>query len=239
MAPTSLTGPEADRRLFTAFVAPLAYNLAFGGMYHGRFNQQGMTQPTPFSDRTTPKSSLRRRAQAYGPECAHEKDRADQALTALFLKSITLTAGQSLAFFWPLARECDTRPIAHACHAAGVICALPAIQASTKELDFKLWTPECPLVRSRLGTFEPQATAPSIVPDFVLVPLVMADLTGNRLGRGGGYYDATLGPLRRKTNLMAIGVAHEWQIADDVLPAEDHDQRLDALITPERFVIFP
>ena len=93
--------------------------------------------------------------------------------------------------------------------------------------------------RSAFGTMEPLESAVSVLPDIVLVPLVMVDLLGTRLGRGAGHYDATLESLRAKKSILAIGVAYDWQVSEDPLPREAHDQGLDGLVTPSRAILFP
>jgi 5-formyltetrahydrofolate cyclo-ligase len=66
----------------------------------------------------------------------------------------------------------------------------------------------CPLVTSRFGIREPEASAPEVSPDIldlVLVPALVLDERGFRLGYGGGYYDRFL-PLLRK-DCRTIGIA--------------------------------
>lgn len=84
------------------------------------------------------------------------------------------------------------------------------------------------------GIPEPGADRPLARPDVLLVPLVAADLSGNRLGQGGGHYDRTLAALRTQGPLLAIGLAWDMQIVE-TLPAQPWDQPLDALATPTAF----
>lgn len=62
--------------------------------------------------------------------------------------------------------------------------------------------------------------------DLVIVPAVAYDRSGNRIGRGKGYYDRLL----RLTNAMRVGVAYDFQIFDDIEP-EPHDIPVDIVIT--------
>jgi 5-formyltetrahydrofolate cyclo-ligase len=140
-----------------------------------------------------------------------------------------------------MARECDTREIAEKYAAAGVTCALPVIKTQSHGLLFRQWWPEGTMVKSSFGTFEPCAEHEELKPDIILVPLVMVDTHGTRLGRGAGHYDATLAALRRDraNEILAIGVAYDWQVSQDALPHEVHDERLDGLVTPTQFILFP
>jgi 5-formyltetrahydrofolate cyclo-ligase len=85
------------------------------------------------------------------------------------------------------------------------------------------------------GIPEPAANAPLVTPDLVLVPLLAATPDGRRLGQGGGFYDRTLNCLRAETRLLAIGLAWDIQLVDD-LPVDAWDERLDFVATPTRLV---
>ena len=67
----------------------------------------------------------------------------------------------------------------------------------------------------------------------VIVPGVLFDVRGNRLGRGGGWYDRVLHALTGAG--VSIGLAYEFQIVSQV-PAESWDQRVHFLITEARVV---
>jgi 5-formyltetrahydrofolate cyclo-ligase len=82
---------------------------------------------------------------------------------------------------------------------------------------------------------EPDARAPLVTPDLILVPLVSATLAGQRLGQGGGYYDRTLARLRAAGRVTALGLAWDVQIVA-TLPADPWDERLDWIATPTRLV---
>ncbi len=71
---------------------------------------------------------------------------------------------------------------------------------------------------------------PSI--DLIAVPGVAFDASGRRLGRGGGYYDATLAQL--PAGAVRVGLAFEVQIVPSV-PDEQHDATLDTVVT-ERMI---
>jgi len=87
------------------------------------------------------------------------------------------------------------------------------------------------LVRHRLGFDEPDDTAVTVNPDdidIVLVPGLVFDEDGGRLGRGKGYYDRFLASLRRST--ARVGVTTDVSIVEEV-PTDVHDQRVGWLAT--------
>jgi 5-formyltetrahydrofolate cyclo-ligase len=65
--------------------------------------------------------------------------------------------------------------------------------------------------------------------DLILVPGVGFDLQGNRLGRGGGYYDRFIKSQPPTTTL--VGVAYDFQLVDKV-PANRRDQKMHHVIAP-------
>lgn len=64
--------------------------------------------------------------------------------------------------------------------------------------------------------------------DWVLVPLTAYDLTGMRVGMGGGFYDQTLDRVPRHRR---IGVAYPGQCVSQIWAA-DWDLPLGGVITP-------
>ena len=66
----------------------------------------------------------------------------------------------------------------------------------------------------------------------MLVPGLMFDPWGKRLGRGGGYYDRLLGRLSGAT---LIGVCFDATLREEV-PAEAHDRKVDMVVTESRTI---
>ena len=66
--------------------------------------------------------------------------------------------------------------------------------------------------------------------DVLVTPLGAFDAGGQRLGRGGGFYDRTLQNWQQY-RLQPVGYAHDCQQVDS-LPSEEWDIPLPAVITP-------
>ena len=72
--------------------------------------------------------------------------------------------------------------------------------------------------------------------DLVLAPAMAVDAKGNRMGKGGGYYDRALEPLPHgKPPVFAMVYPSEFL---DELPTEDHDRKVDAAVTAEGITHF-
>jgi len=147
--------------------------------------------------------------------------------------AIPVAEGAVIAGYWPMGDEADVRPLLEALAQQGHILALPVVARKDAPLIFRRWAPGQDLEAGPHRTAHPNASAPDIVPDVLLVPLLAFDGRGGRLGYGGGYYDRTLDGYRRTgRKILAVGVAFAAQQRPDV-PVDDHDQRLDWVITEQ------
>jgi len=87
------------------------------------------------------------------------------------------------------------------------------------------------------GVLQPPAGAEALAPDIVLVPVVLADRRGTRIGHGKGHYDRALAHLREAGGpVLTIGLAWESQVSDVPIPADAWDMRLDAIATPKEWI---
>lgn len=69
--------------------------------------------------------------------------------------------------------------------------------------------------------------------DVIICPLVAVDLSGNRMGMGGGFYDTTLGKSHQEglKKPLKIGWCYDFQVVEQ-LQRQAWDVPLDGLITP-------
>lgn len=184
-----------------------------------------MTENTPPISKTELRqiARLKRRdeAVARGPSAA-------RALAGL-ADSLGLTQGLVVAGYWPLEGEMDSRPLMEALAARGHNLALPVVARAGGALEFRPWAPGDPLEPGPHGTLHPVAQPP-LVPQALLVPLLAFDRRGFRLGYGGGYYDRTLGDLRRGGGIVTVGLAFAAQEVEHV-PTDEWDIPLDLIAT--------
>lgn len=162
-------------------------------------------------------------------------DRMGVILTANFMARFSLGPDQVIAGYWPVDEEADTRALMTALAERGHIVALPKVARAGVPLRFIEWRPGDPLHPGYKGILEPDGAGRDVFPDTILVPLLGFDATGTRLGYGGGFYDRTLGALRKSKRdagkkCQAIGIAYSAQEVDS-LPRADHDEPLDWVVT--------
>lgn len=102
-------------------------------------------------------------------------------------------------------------------------CLIPCRIDSFNELDFK----------NEYGILEPSGVngIDKDKIDLVIVPGVVFDKEGYRIGYGKGCYDIFLEGMKSKK----IGLAFDAQVVD-ALPTEKHDVRMDKTITEKRII---
>jgi 5-formyltetrahydrofolate cyclo-ligase len=140
-------------------------------------------------------------------------------------------AARSVMCFASFRSEVDTLPFIEWSLRQGKRVALPRIVGRHHMEAFWVTDPAVDLEVGSYGIREPREGSPPAPPemiDLVVVPGSAFDRSGDRVGYGGGYYDSFLPRLRPGT--PRIAVAFHLQVVDDV-PGEEHDLRVDALVT--------
>ena len=107
--------------------------------------------------------------------------------------------------------------------------ALPAIDFQTKEINFFMYQKNTELIENKFSILEPKNKDKVIFPKIILIPLLGYSKSGFRLGYGGGYYDKYLSK-NGVGEVKKIGVAFSFQEVEEI-PVEDHDERLDWILT--------
>ena len=186
--------------------------------------------PTPSADVDAAKASLRRDATERRRKAVRDNPDAGAAVRDVFLGAVDLPAGVTVSAYWPLDEEFDPRPLFTALHRRGHPIGLPVILGKGQPLLFRRWEPTMELVRGAFRVMTPPPTAPEIVPQVLLVPLLAYDRAGYRLGYGGGFYDRTIAKLRNAGEAVAVGVTFAMLEVPSV-PRDETDQPLDWIVT--------
>jgi 5-formyltetrahydrofolate cyclo-ligase len=177
------------------------------------------------------RAAVRRRYRAARRALSRsEQEQHAEAVARRFVATRVMLTFTRFAVYAPSDGELDPSPIADRLLAMNKIVALPVVERA-RQLNFYRYDLDARIVRNRFDIPEPDTGSATLVPtailDVVLVPLVAFDDEGRRLGRGGGYYDATFGARRRA---LLIGLAHELQHHHGLIH-QKWDVPLDAVIT--------
>lgn len=138
-----------------------------------------------------------------------------------------------VAGYRAIGSEADPHHLLMEAESCGATLALPHILSRVQPMRFLSWRTEDQLHAGPLGLMQPDASASSVNPDIVIVPLVGFDRSGNRLGQGGGHYDRALSLL---PNAIRIGLAWSAQEIDE-LPADPWDEPLSAICTEREWIV--
>ncbi len=177
------------------------------------------------------RSTLRARRSSASPETREAEARA---ITDAIGKLPMVRPGATVGCYVPFGPEPGSLDMLDVLLDAGARVLLPIVPDERGPLDWAVYSGPDSLATGPLpGLLEPAGArlGPEAVADaqLVLTPAVGVDDTGVRLGRGAGYYDRSLPFTKPDADLIAI-------VRDDELvprlPAEPHDVRMTAALTP-------
>ena len=155
-------------------------------------------------------------------------ERAGQAIAGHLIAMPEYQAANTVFCFVGRYPEIDTRPILEDALAAGKrLCVPLCVDRGIMEL--REITALTQLVSGAYGLSEPPAEAPILTPDevdFAILPCLTCNRAGQRLGRGGGYYDRFLSHYRSGSVLLCAELALR-----DEIPVEPHDYPIPWVLT--------
>jgi 5-formyltetrahydrofolate cyclo-ligase len=136
-----------------------------------------------------------------------------------------------IMLFLAITKEIETQSAIQQALGRGKLVAVPKVIYKDHQLvPVRLLSLDCEMETDRYGLRHPLGTEEMDVAiiDLVVAPGLGFDIRGNRLGRGGGYYDRffTLDGFRA----VKCGLSFEEQLVDEI-PMFEHDISLDMLVT--------
>jgi 5-formyltetrahydrofolate cyclo-ligase len=210
-------------------------DVAHTAMRRGTFLQQGAgtvseagTQQEWASRKATMREELTARRKAMTPDII---DARGLKVQARFLASPYYQRARTVALYAPIRGEVPTRDILVAALQDGKVVCYPLSHVHGRILSFRAITSESELEPGRLGVREPNSASELIQVDQIdlfVVPGLGFSRDGKRLGRGGGYYDATLRAASSRSR--RVGLAFSEQIVNQ-LPTTGDDVDMDLVVT--------
>jgi len=140
-------------------------------------------------------------------------------------------------------REVETEEMIKESLIAGKRVLVPIVDNAARKIFFsELRDYDSELAPGEFDILEPKPSYRRLVPatesDLMIVPALVFDLQGHRLGYGGGYYDRLLRELASiKPSLPFVGLAYELQVVDK-LPKTSRDVPVNILVTEKRVLHF-
>lgn len=189
--------------------------------------------------KSTLRAQLRRRRRALD---AAQQAQAARDLAAQLQQLPAFARARRIAFYLANDGEIDPAAALAAALERGAQCYAPVIADGDKILRFAEITARAEFRAGRFGIAEPVAAERDLLDaaalDLALLPLVGFDRRGNRIGMGGGFYDATFAAIAGAgattgRGPLLVGLAHEIQRID-AIDTEAWDIPLTAVVTDRR-----
>ena len=141
---------------------------------------------------------------------------------------------QVIMIYLSLPREIDTSAAILEAFGAGKKVLVPKmIWEERKLIPVVIETLNCEMEIGRFGLRNPvgNQTLPVSGIELVVLPGLGFDESGNRIGRGAGFYDRFLAD--NQFSGIRCGLAFEDQVLKTI-PVSDHDMRVDLLVTEKQ-----
>lgn len=163
----------------------------------------------------------------------HKKIIYEQAILQRLLNSTLWKNASVVGITYAQSFEWNTIPLVHNALENGKIITFPKANPQTREMDFFSVEQLDELKPGYAGIYEPDPKITTYTNkseiDLLIVPGLVFDENGFRIGFGGGFYDRFLEDYRGLT----VSLAAEFQIVKK-LPKETFDKNIKHIITDKR-----
>jgi len=188
------------------------------------------------TDSASNKKALRLLIRSKVDQLSNEekRDYSNKIVTQLY-KHLKEPSPRTIASFAATSREPDLSALLD--NQSLHICYPRVITKQKGIIEFFLVRNIEDLEQGAFGILEPKKSLQKINPaeiDLILCPGDSFSTQGQRLGKGGGYYDRYLANITPKTPRM--GICYSVQLHESI-PTEEHDQKMDSILTEEKFHI--
>jgi len=153
------------------------------------------------------------------------------------IESPVFNQSKSIGLYLAIGSEVQTREIINYALDLGKTVLLPRIMSNdlrfyvVDQKDFE----ENSFDVNRFGIKEPKIDKPADFIDLLIIPGIVFDTYGFRIGYGYGYYDKYL-TINKYSK--SIGLAYDFQFIKKPIPILPHDRKIDVLITESGFNVF-
>ncbi|HIJ81616.1 MAG TPA: 5-formyltetrahydrofolate cyclo-ligase [Desulfuromonadales bacterium] len=140
-----------------------------------------------------------------------------------------------IALYAPAHNETDTAMILADAFEAGKRVLYPAVHG--RNMVFRQIEGIEHLQEGVFGILEPCPTGVDHhagEADLIVVPGVVFDMCGHRIGYGKGFYDRFLQHPGMKAHL--VGLCHDFQVVGSPLPVDPHDIPMEVIVTDRRII---
>lgn len=144
---------------------------------------------------------------------------------------VWFTSSHSIFIYVSTPNEVPTYAIIEKALEDGKTVSVPRVSGKGEMHAIPIQSTATDLIPGHFGIMEPKPYLNRISPremDLILVPGLLFDRKGYRIGYGGGYYDKYLAKV--STDCKTIGLAYDQQITNN-LPHDSFDKKVMLIIT--------
>lgn len=169
---------------------------------------------------------------------------SDSKIILNFVQSSIYHKAQSVCLYYSFAEEINTHTLASRVLVDQKQLILPRVNKTCHDLDFYRAQDLSTLCKGTFGILEPSRESSSLIDItqiatcdksmVVVVPGLVFDKFGYRLGYGAGYYDRILDKLSCVAYVSTVGLCRVQTLVDDLHAlhlVEAHDRSVDVVIT--------
>lgn len=182
-------------------------------------------------DKNTLREQIKKRRKALTHEEIEEKSaKITQLLTAFAI----YRSAKCICVYMAAFNEPRTMPLIQKALADGKTVCVPITDTENTTLSLSYIHDISALRKGAYGIFEPtviDSANPRDV-DLIVVPGIVFDKSGSRIGFGKGFYDRLL----TDTRAVKVGLCYQFQLCEGV-PSDKHDIPMNMLVTEEEFII--
>jgi 5-formyltetrahydrofolate cyclo-ligase len=176
------------------------------------------------------------RSEIAGKRKAVDESLLESASREIISNLISTTAfktSSTIALYMAIRGEINLNNLFGICWKAGKKTCIPVYNDIKKQYEMALVTRETQFTTGHYGIKEPENPTPMALKDIdlMVVPGAAFDRTGNRLGRGGGYYDRFLFGFSG----VSVAVSFDFQVIPSV-PTDSHDEAVDLIVTNSEII---
>lgn len=164
------------------------------------------------------------------------KDEYDTAIKNQLFKSKYFKDAKNIFIYVGFGSEINTLKYIKEFFEMDKIVLIPRTEIKNKKMEAVKIDNLDDLCKSKYGILEPRKSRIAFLKDdidLVIVPGLVFDISGNRVGYGGGYYDKFLNSMDK--NSLKIALCYEFQIIQNI-QSEIHDVKMDYIITEKQII---
>lgn len=161
-----------------------------------------------------------------------EMVKASSIIQEKVLETDEFNSSGIVGLYSPIGSEVDTSTLAKHLIESCRVLAYPRIEDKYTMVFARVRDPVIDLTLGRYGILEPLDSCEMVKPDLIIVPGLVWDEHGYRIGYGKGYYDRY---LRRNPDAAMIGLAYDFQVLSSI-PHSEMDVRVKLIVTERRSI---